>query len=221
MTMTLVPTAMQVKRRTGLRILFALVAAIALPELLISLAEWVGSRRWRTLSYEYGAFWAGLLRGWRPNYQVQPVTMFVSYAFLHASFTHMLGNLLGLLWLGLETLGRAGTRGLVAVYLSAMLGGALAFGLVVPSSSPMVGASGAVFGLAGACSVWEARARRRRSGTRAGVRFVTVCFGVFVALNLASWMVNEGALAWQTHLGGALAGALVAVAMRGPGARRF
>jgi membrane associated rhomboid family serine protease len=39
--------------------------------------------------------------------------------------------------------------------------------------------------------------------------------GVFVALNAATWVLQGGHLAWETHLGGFLAGAGLTALWRG------
>ncbi|NJS37722.1 MAG: rhomboid family intramembrane serine protease, partial [Rhodobacteraceae bacterium] len=113
-----------------------------LPELVLLGADWGvwGTARWRPLTYTQGAFWAGLLYGWTPNFALQPVTMFVSYAWLHAGALHLAGNLLALLWLGPQVVARRGNAGLIGLWLLAMLGGGAAFGLLTTSAAPMVGA---------------------------------------------------------------------------------
>jgi membrane associated rhomboid family serine protease len=193
--------------------LLVLAAALILPELLLSGADlglW-GSVVWRPLAYSYGGFWAGLLHGWRPNYAAQPWTMFLSYGFLHAGPGHLIGNLGALAWLARLTLARASLAQVLAVYAAAAIGGAAVFGLLTRQPAPMVGASGAIFGLAGAWVVWEARDSlfsglpRRPVLVRAAL---TAFF--FAALNLAVWWLQDGRLAWQTHLGGFLTGAALA-----------
>ena len=186
----------------------------ALPELALLGADWGlwGSARWRPLAYQNGAFWAGLLHGWQPNYAAQPVTMFASYAWLHAGPGHLAGNLLALVWLGPRVVARHGTLGLALLWGAATLGGAAAFGLITTNPAPMVGASGALFGLAAAWTVAEvqgARSLRARAIRALGLTLL------LVGLNAATWALQGGHLAWETHLGGFLAGlALVVVGRR-------
>ena len=199
-------------------VLIALVTA--LPEVVASLADagLIGSPRWRSLSYQYGAFWVGLLHGWQPNFALQPVTMFLSYAVLHAGPGHLAGNLGGVLLLGPVVGRQVGAAGLLAIWIGSALGGALGFGLLSISAAPMVGASGAVFGLAGAWVVqgWQRDRRTGRSRVEAARR-VLGTLGLLVAVNLVSWVYEDGALAWETHLGGTLAGAGLALAWAGRG----
>jgi membrane associated rhomboid family serine protease len=78
----------------------------------------------------------------------------------------------------------------------------------------MVGASGAIFGLAGAWT-WLLGADRRRAGQSAPAVALRVA-GIMVVLallNWAMWWLQSGLLAWETHLGGYLAGFAVAAAL--------
>lgn len=189
--------------------LFVIAGLVALPELLLILADLglIGSARWRPLVWQYGGFWAGLLHGWRPNFPGQPVTMFLTHAFVHAGPGHMLGNLAALLAVGPVVLGRFGPRGFLAVYAAAVLGGGLAFGLLSASPAPMVGASGALFGLVGAWT-WMQGADHAQAGARpraVTLRVLGITAGLAL-LNLVMWLLAGGVLAWETHLGGFLAG---------------
>jgi rhomboid protease GluP len=189
--------------------LIVIVGLVALPELVLILADLglIGSARWRPLAWQYGGFWTGLLRDWRPSFAAQPVTMFLTHAFLHAGPGHMIGNLGALVAIGAPVLARFGTRGFLAVYAAAILGGGLAFGLTSASPAPMVGASGAIFGLLGAWT-WMQRADRARDGARpwaVGLRVMGIA-AALVLLNLVMWLLADGVLAWETHLGGYLAG---------------
>ena len=169
-----------------------------------------GDARWRGLAYQYGGFWAGLLRNWQPNYAAQPVTMFVTYALLHAGPGHLIGNMGGLWWLGDLVVTRVGARGLALLYAVSALGGAVAFGILTTSAAPMIGASGAVFGLAGAWTVWDWQDHRLRADRTWAWRTPAIVLGL-AGMNAATWALQGGNLAWQTHLGGFIAGAGVAM----------
>ena len=140
-------------------------------EVLLLLGDWgvLASTRLRFSTYEYLGFWPGLLADWRPNYALQPYTMFLSYAFLHGGLVHLIFNMVTLRSLGIPVVERVGRAGFLLLYTASVLGGGLCFGLLAQNTSPMVGASGGLFGLAG------------------------------------------GILAWQTHLGGFVAGWVVAL----------
>lgn len=203
--------------------LWLLVSVTCLPEIVLTLADHgiVGTLRWRSLAYQYGAFWAGLLHGWRPNYALQPVSMFLSYAVLHAGPVHLAGNMLGLVWLGRFLLPALGVWRFLLLYLGTAIGGAGVFGLMSASPAPMVGASGALFGLAGAWLVQEWRLDLRPlaeggRGVRAAWLWAGQILGLLTAVNLASWVLQDGRLAWQTHLGGAVAGIGLALILGRP-----
>lgn len=185
----------------------------AVPELALLGADWGlwGSARWRPLAYTEGAFWAGLLHGWTPNFALQPVSMFFSYAWLHAGPGHLAGNLAAIFWLGPQVVARRGNGGMLLFWLVAILGGGAAFGLLTTSPAPMVGASGALFGLAAEATVAEVRRLDRWRGRI--LRGLGLGLAL-IALNLAVWVLQGGQLAWETHLGGFLAGLVLAVLWR-------
>lgn len=174
-----------------------------------------GSARWRPLAYQNGAFWLGLLRGWQPNYAVQPVTMFATHGFLHAGLLHMAVNVMTLLSLGTAIVARVGTVQFLMLYGVSLLGGGAGFALLSSSPQPMVGASGALFGLVGAWIIWgmrEAWAKSYGPTARLGVLGREIAWPtlILILLNLAMFWISGGLLAWETHLGGAVAGTLMA-----------
>lgn len=195
----------------------ALLAALIGLHLVIELgllgADWGlwASPRLRQTAYEFGGFWPGLLHGWQPNYSGQRVAMFLTYGVLHGGPIHAIVNMITLWSLGRLVIEWVGGRGLGLVYLVALLGGALGYALLSTSPQPMVGASGALFGLAGALMVWAARDETDPVKAR---RLVIWVAGLAVAMNLAMWWALNGQIAWQTHLGGFLAGALCAVFLK-------
>lgn len=186
--------------------IFALCCAVELA-LAAADAGLIGSSRWRALAYQYGAFWPGLLFDWRANYAAQPYAMFLSYAVLHGGFGHLVGNMVTLVVLGGTMRRHVGQGRFLAIYVGAALGGAGGFALMSATPQPMVGASGALFGLAGALICWDL-SERRADGRPLWPMAVTV-LGL-VALNLGMWLVLDGILAWQTHLGGFLTGWVLA-----------
>lgn len=181
-------------------VLWGLIIACCAVEFTLEAADWglVGTRQWRGLAYQYGAFWAGLLYNWQPNYAAQPWTMFLTYAFLHGGLGHLAGNMMTLLVIGRQVERRVGRAGFLLIYGLSAVGGGAVFGLLAPGAQPMVGASGALFGLVGAWQCWEWQARRRAPVWR------TILW--LAMLNVVLWLALGGLLAWQTHLGGFLAG---------------
>jgi rhomboid protease GluP len=189
--------------------LTVLIMLCALPELVLSGSDhglW-GAVQWRAAAFGLGGFWPGLLHDWQPNFPGQAVVMFASYGFLHAGLVHCGVNMLSLVSLGRAVIDRAGQRRFLLLYVASLLGGGLGFGLLTNTTQPMVGASGALFGLAGAEIAWALRDRRQVGLTLWPVARAVIWL---VALNVILWLAMAGSLAWQTHLGGFLAGALLA-----------
>jgi len=190
--------------------LFGLIGVCITIEFALILGDYgfLFPARLRTTVYEYAGFWPGLLGNWRPNYPAQPYLMFFSYAFLHGGITHLIVNMFTLFSLGRVVLERVGNRGFFLLYFASTLGGALCFGLLAKTYQPMVGASGALFGLVGGILAWNYidrfSAQRRLWPV---IRAVLM----LIALNLILWWAMDGLLAWQTHLGGFLAGWVAAL----------
>lgn len=186
------------------------LALITLPELVLTAADkgLIGSAGWRYVALSNGAFWAGILEDWHPNYPGQSFAMFFSYSFLHAGLGHLLGNAAGLIWLGPLVARHLRVRAVLLLYGACVLGGGLAFGALTQSTAPMVGASGAIFGLAGAALMLACLDRPDKAlhwgigGTLA-----------LVVLNAVIWWLQGGQLAWETHLGGFVVGAALAWAL--------
>ncbi|MGI3212802.1 rhomboid family intramembrane serine protease [Roseovarius tibetensis] len=194
-------------------VLLCILAICVLVEVVLQGADhglW-GSLRWRGLAYQNGGFWRGLLDNWRPNYPSQPAVMFASYGFLHGGALHLLVNMITLASLGRVVIERVGQWRFAAIYAASLLGGAAGFALLSSAVQPMVGASGALFGLAGVLTGWEYTARRRmRAPTGPVLRVVLLLVG----LNLVMYWAMAGGLAWQTHLGGFVAGWIAAWGLR-------
>lgn len=194
----------------SMAVLLAICLACALPEVLLTGADlglW-GAAWWRRFAYANGGFWAGLLHDWQPNYRLQPLTMFFSYGFLHGGMLHLVLNMLTLFGLGRVVADRQGAGTMLVIFVISLFGGAVGFALLSSVPLPMVGASGALFGLAGAIT-WQ-DFRDRGPGLR-GLRPVLQSVLWLIFLNVAMWWAMDGLLAWQTHLGGFVGGALVVV----------
>lgn len=202
------------------RSLLVLAAVIAVIEVVLSLADsgWLADPSLRSRAMCAGAFWtqlgpdapfarlcgapAGSLFG------LQPVTMYVTHAFLHGSMLHMVMNMTILLAIGRFVGDRYGAGTVLPVFLLTAIAGGVAFKLLASPEFPMVGASGAVFGFLGVWIVWDWRRHQRASRSTGPVlRRVVVLAG----LNVALYYGLGGMLAWQTHLGGFIAGVLIGI----------
>ncbi|MEM1025542.1 MAG: rhomboid family intramembrane serine protease [Myxococcota bacterium] len=153
--------------------------------------------------------------------------------FLHGGWFHVLGNLLYLRVFGDNVEDRLGHLVYPAFYVAAGLAGALAQWAVQPdSTTPMVGASGAIAGVLGAYLVMFPKAR------------VVTLFPVFIFLTfievpavvfLGIWGLQQflngyatvteatqvvDSVAWFAHIGGFVFGVVVGIVMRLRGSRR-
>lgn len=163
----------------------------------------LGLPRLRSTAYEYFGFWPQLLRGWQPNYAAQPFVMFLSYAVFHGGLMHLAFNMFALWSLGRVVAQDTGASGLITIYTAGVVGGAVLHGLMASGLQPMVGASGGLFGLAGALVGW---AYANRHDLHGGVWLTIRAIGLLVAINVVMWWALDGQLAWQAHLGGFVAG---------------
>jgi membrane associated rhomboid family serine protease len=136
--------------------------------------------------------------------------MFLSYAFLHISWSHLLCNMLALLVFGPNVNRRLGQVG----YLGFYLGGAVAsaVGFLIWGGQAMVGASGAVGAVMGAYLVLLPTLRLRvflLVGTAevSSLYFVAVFFLFNVVMMIVSSRGVEP-VAYEAHVAGILFGAL-------------
>jgi membrane associated rhomboid family serine protease len=135
--------------------------------------------------------------------------MFVTYAFLHGGMVHLIVNMFALASTGVVVIQRIGQRRFLWAYLICTLGGSAGFGLLASNSGqPMVGASGALFGLIGIWVCWD-YLDRRHYGDPLWVTLRAV--GFLILYNLVFFVLLSGSLAWETHLGGFVAGWLLAI----------
>jgi membrane associated rhomboid family serine protease len=128
--------------------------------------------------------------------------------FLHASWSHLIGNTVPFLVLGtVVALGGLARVVLVTIVVAAV--GGLGTWLVAPSNTVHVGASGVVFGYAG---YLVARGFFSRSPLHLVVGALVA--GVWGA-TLVSGLVPRDGISWQGHLFGAIGG-IVAARMLAP-----
>jgi membrane associated rhomboid family serine protease len=124
-------------------------------------------------------------------------------AFVHdrtAPYAHIVFNMLSLWWIGAPLERLLGRSRYIAVYLISALAGSAAVLLITPDTLT-IGASGAIFGLFGATAVFM---RRMRYDMRPIM--------VLLALNIV-FTFKWAHVSWQAHLGGLVAGTVVAIAM--------
>lgn len=150
----------------------------------------------------HGALWPQLFQDVRPMFPGQQATMFLTYGFLHGGLLHLGMNMLALYVLARSLAIAMSGGAMVALYLVAQVAAGLVQLWLSDSPYPVVGASGAIFGLAGAEIAIAARIQLGKGGS---LRPLAGPVLQFVLLNAALTLAVPN-IAWQAHLGGAVAG---------------
>ena len=122
----------------------------------------------------------------------------LTVSLVHSGFWHVGLNMLALWMIGRSLEPLLGRWRFLTLYLLSALGGSVAVTLL-SFTTPVVGASGAIFGLFGALIVIG----RHLGANIAGIAIV-------LGINLAIGFVPNFNVSWQAHVGGLLVGLLVA-----------
>ena len=154
----------------------------------------------------FDLYFEGMLQGASVPFQFW--TSFITHALLHGGLLHLFMNMAIFLSLGSILARGLGTYRFLVLFIVSAIGGALLFALITDAQGPLVGASGALFGFIGALKRWEWRwlaatgaSPRRFWGTILGL----------AAINLLLALMFQGvSIAWEAHLGGFIAGWLIA-----------
>ena len=149
------------------------------------------------------------------------ITIFTSM-FLHAGWTHLLGNMLFLWIFGDNLEARLGPAKYLAVYLGTGVAATLFFALFQPNSYiPLVGASGAISGVLGCYFLWFPKNKVKV--------FIWIVFFIqiiklparvvlgfyLVVDNLFPFILGDNSgVAHGAHIGGFVAGLVVVMALR-------
>lgn len=151
---------------------------------------------------------------------------YVTYAFLHADWLHLGGNMAFLWVFGDNVEDALGHIRYVLFYVACAAAAAFVHSFINPVSPfPLIGASGAVAGIVGAYLVLHPRAKLwilafGRIPLRLSAMWVLGGWALFQAFNILV-AVPDGAVAWWAHLGGMLAGALLIIVLRRRGVALF
>lgn len=197
-------------------VLFLLLAANVLPELVLQLADRgiLLASATRSWAYAVGAFQPDLMNWQGPRFDAQQITMFLTYGFLHTGLSHLVINMVGLVWLGRVVLSYRTQETFLMLYLMSMVGAAEVCALIGLQGGTVVGASGALFGLFGVYLVdTKVFAPVRPQTGNIGQQFFWVSLATAaLALSDAGSQAFLGSpSAWQAHAGGFLTGAVVAL----------
>lgn len=131
------------------------------------------------------------------NVSLEPWRMITSI-FLHGSIFHILFNMYALFIFGRLLEQMLGRSRFLALYLLAGLGGSVGVDLLASAGQPVIGASGAIFGLMGAFF-----AIQRRLGANSAQLLI------LVGINLVIGFIPGFNIAWQAHVGGLVTGAVI------------
>jgi membrane associated rhomboid family serine protease len=124
----------------------------------------------------------------------------ITYMFTHASITHILFNMIALFFFGPRVEARLGSARFITLYgLSGIAGAALS--MILAPSTPIVGASGAVFGVMLAFAKYWPRDQIMIWGILPIEARILV--GIMVVMSIWSgWTGSRGGVADFAHLGG-------------------
>ncbi len=159
------------------------------------------------------------------NFLPPPFTLLTAM-FVHGNLFHLLGNMLYLWIFGDNIEDRLGHFKFIIFYLGTGVVASLAHIAVNPSSTtPLIGASGAIAGVLGAYFLLFPRA------------YVVTLIYVFIFVDivripavvfLGIWFFFQvisstagGGIAWYAHIGGFLAGTIIILLARSVGSRRY
>jgi len=166
----------------------------------------------RVWVYTMFAFFDGQFELARHGIAIEPqlVWSLVTYAFLHGGWLHLMLNGAIFLALGHGISRSIGIGRTVALFGVCAAAGAIVFGLLADTQWPLVGASGGVFGFLGTATAWRLRMLAALGMSTAPVWRLIAGLVAINALMALGFIGIGGALAWEAHLGGFLAGWLTA-----------
>ncbi|TVR04714.1 MAG: rhomboid family intramembrane serine protease [Deltaproteobacteria bacterium] len=151
-------------------------------------------------------------------WSLEHVQTLVTHALLHGGIAHLAANLYFLWLFGDNVEDHLGRLRYLALFTAAALAGGLLH-TVVPGdpSVPLVGASGGIAGVMGAYLVIFPRIRLRVVWLFIPLRLPAVVFmGVWVLLQVLLMLTPETMISWQAHIGGFVAGLVLARLWRRP-----
>lgn len=144
----------------------------------------------------------------------QPWTL-VTNMFAHASFNHILFNMISLYFLGSFLLRLVGEANFMKVYFIGGLAGNFLYILLGPAMIPGVGASGAIFAVGGTLAMIAPRLRVFVFP----LPFPVPLWGAMTFFLVFSFFIRG--IAWQAHLGGFLLGLAAGYYFKRRGRRPF
>ena len=183
----------------------ALIVLCCLVEAYLTFVPLTEGAPSRAVAFAAGGFWSQLVWGAKGVYPGQGIVMFATYGLLHSGLMHLAMNMISLAAVGRELKRLIGSGWMAVSYVISQIAAAALFAVMEPNAGPMVGASGAIFGLAGTLVGYAGVVGYRRSRPLGPLwRGVITLLVLNVALT-----VLMPSIAWQAHVGGALAGLVI------------
>ena len=142
----------------------------------------------------------------------QPWTL-ITAMFVHASFTHILFNMISLFFLGSMFLRLVAETDFLKVFFIGGLAGNVLYVLLGPAMVPGVGASGAIFAIGGALAIMAPKLPVMVIPLPVPVPM----WGAMTFFLLIGFFISG--IAWQAHLGGFLFGMLAGLYYKRRGRR--
>jgi membrane associated rhomboid family serine protease len=141
----------------------------------------------------------------RVTFTEQPWTLLTSI-FIHASFWHVLANMITLYFFGSAVNRLLGTTKFLIVYFLGGIAGSAVYLLLAPVNSIAVGASGAIFALGGVLAVMRPKLRVIIFPIPAPLPLWIAIIGIFALFTILAIVGVLPTIAWQGHLGGLVFG---------------
>lgn len=171
-----------------------------------------GAIGWRLEALQSYAFSATVFDWMVTNntWPIEHLIRFVSYPFIHGSFTHALFACVMLLALGKMVAEALGGVRTLAIFVVASVCGALAYGLLLETRQPLIGAFPAVYGLIGAFTymLWLRLGQLGEKQIRA---FSLI--GFLLGIQLLFGLFFDGTQDWVADLAGFASGFVLTIAL--------
>ena len=171
------------------------------------------------VSYGYIPAVAGDIKEIPAELAVLPVeASYITYAFFHANFMHLAGNMLFLWVFGDNVEDAMGHFRFLIFYLLCAAIAAYSHGIVAPTSeSPLIGASGATSGIVGAYLMLHPKVKvwvlvMGRIPLRLSAFWVLGAWILFQVYSLVAFYDSD--VSWASHVGGFIVGALLILVMK-------
>jgi membrane associated rhomboid family serine protease len=178
----------------------------------------------RAILASFGATPAAVAHQIPPAGPLPPALTLVSYMFLHGGWEHIIGNMIYLWVFGDDIEDALGPLRFITFYLLTGIAAALFFVFIdVKSTTPLVGASGAISGILAAYLLLRPCAKVSVFVLRVVVRvraYWVIGGWVLLQLYQIASHTNDG-VAYVAHGGGLIAGALLFLIMRPTGVHLF